>query len=666
MKRSKFIPLLLLLALALPLHAQFNTDRITAIGRNALYFEDYVLSIQYFNQVIRVKPYLPDPYQLRAIAKLQLGDYHGAMTDVEQAIRLNPFQHSYFYTRGFIYSRLDSLQKAEDDFTKALSLSPDHRSYVLMRADVRAKEQKYDSAMADLDYLLLREPKSASLHFEKGIVCLNAKDTTCALQSFETATRYDTQNPQTWSALGLVHLIRGENSEALNAYNRSVRLGTKWAGDYTNRGLCHYRLHNYRAALADYDEAIHLEPHNARTYFNRAMLRQELGDYNSALTDYNTAISMEPEDVELRYQRGTLLMQLRQWKDALADFDALIGRYPTFLPSYYLASQAAQSMGKSKDAYRYKKTAYDLEQQHDSIARSGSTPNTGAQVAATQTKSRDKRKEFSNQTAQARDDWNEDEYNANARGDVQNRYTDVVNTPNIVLSYYDNSPAIRRNPYSHMLLEELNRSKQLPSVLKFTTHELALTAEMINRHFAEISQLTEQIDMLRGTNDPRLPKLFFARAVEDALVQDYVSAIEDCTQAIRLNPKDKNIIPTFCRANWRFKLLEYQRSTGEITQATAIDFEIMLRDYDYIIKEQPDFIYAAYNKANMLCIQRNFKEAILHYNLAIENEPDFAEAYFNRGLTYIYTGENELGLADLSHAGELGIYQAYNLITRFQ
>ena len=29
--------------------AQINTDRVMAIGRNALYFEDYVLSIQYFN-----------------------------------------------------------------------------------------------------------------------------------------------------------------------------------------------------------------------------------------------------------------------------------------------------------------------------------------------------------------------------------------------------------------------------------------------------------------------------------------------------------------------------------------------------------------------------------------------------------------------------------------
>ncbi len=42
------------------LYAQINTERVMTIARNALYFEDYVLSIQYFNQVINAKPYLYD------------------------------------------------------------------------------------------------------------------------------------------------------------------------------------------------------------------------------------------------------------------------------------------------------------------------------------------------------------------------------------------------------------------------------------------------------------------------------------------------------------------------------------------------------------------------------------------------------------------------------
>ena len=97
-----------------------------------------------------------------------------------------------------------------------------------------------------------------------------------------------------------------------------------------------------------------------------------------------------------------------------------------------------------------------------------------------------------------------------------------------------------------------------------------------------------------------------------------------------------------------------------------MDFDIMLRDYDHVLRLQPDFVFALYNKANILCAQKEYKDAIDYYTRAIRLDADFAEAYFNRGLTYIYTGENEKGLADLSKAGELGIYQAYNMITRFK
>ena len=50
--------------------SQINTDRVMTIGKNALYFEDYVLSIQYFNQVIGAKPYLAEPYFYRGLAKM--------------------------------------------------------------------------------------------------------------------------------------------------------------------------------------------------------------------------------------------------------------------------------------------------------------------------------------------------------------------------------------------------------------------------------------------------------------------------------------------------------------------------------------------------------------------------------------------------------------------
>ena len=71
--------------------AQINTDQVMRIGRNSLAFDDYVLAIQYFNQVIQVKPYLAKPYFYRGVAKYNLDDFRGAETDASLCIERNPF-----------------------------------------------------------------------------------------------------------------------------------------------------------------------------------------------------------------------------------------------------------------------------------------------------------------------------------------------------------------------------------------------------------------------------------------------------------------------------------------------------------------------------------------------------------------------------------------------
>jgi tetratricopeptide (TPR) repeat protein len=107
-------------------HAQLNTNRIMQIGRNALYFEDYVLSIQYFNRVINVKPYLADPYYYRAIAKFYLDDISGAGKDCDIALDINPFIIGAYNLRGIIRLRKGESEDALSDFTKGLEIEPDN------------------------------------------------------------------------------------------------------------------------------------------------------------------------------------------------------------------------------------------------------------------------------------------------------------------------------------------------------------------------------------------------------------------------------------------------------------------------------------------------------------------------------------------------------------
>ena len=52
---------------------------------------------------------------------------------------------------------------------------------------------------------------------------------------------------------------------------------------------------------------------------------------------------------------------------------------------------------------------------------------------------------------------------------------------------------------------------------------------------------------------------------------------------------------------------------------------------------------------------KDYRAAIVDYDRAIQLDPKFADAYFNRGLTHIFLGNNRQGIQDLSKAGELGL-----------
>ena len=101
------------------LYAQINTERVMTIARNALYFEDYVLSIQYFNQVINAKPYLYEPYFFRGLAKINLDDYQGAESDCDAAIQRNPFVVGAYQIRGLARIRQNKFDEAIEDYKTA-------------------------------------------------------------------------------------------------------------------------------------------------------------------------------------------------------------------------------------------------------------------------------------------------------------------------------------------------------------------------------------------------------------------------------------------------------------------------------------------------------------------------------------------------------------------
>lgn len=96
-----------------------------------------------------------------------------------------------------------------------------------------------------------------------------------------------------------------------------------------------------------------------------------------------------------------------------------------------------------------------------------------------------------------------------------------------------------------------------------------------------------------------------------------------------------------------------------------MDYSLVLEGNNKCLEIDPEFVFAMFNIANVYAKSGEIQKAIDMYTKVLEVDKDIAEAYFNRGLLYIYQGNRSAANVDLSKAGELGLTDSYSIIKRY-
>ncbi|MBR3859139.1 MAG: tetratricopeptide repeat protein [Bacteroidaceae bacterium] len=655
--------------------AQVNTDHMMRVGRNALYYSDYVLSIQYFNQVVSAKPYLYEPYFFRGLAKYYLDDYTGAEADCSEAISRNPFVVDCYQLRGLARVSLGKFSEAVDDYRNALRHAPEHEGLWHNLALCYANLKDYDAAVGVLDTMLRIVPGYAPALNMRAQVHIQQEDTVAALTDLEASLKINRYDSEVYATRALVYLQQERYEDAEDDLTYAIHLNPK-SHYYINRALTRYYRQELRGAMSDYDLAIDLEPDNVLGHYNRGLLRAQVGDDNRAIEDFSVVIEYEPDNTMAVFNRALLLMQTGDLDGAEADLDRVLEEYPKFLYGYECRADVYRKQGRLKEAEADELVVLRAQMEEQNRLLAG-TSGVAADEETDEEEASDTRKESDKNIRKYRrlvvadDAVGESEFSSAYRGKVQNRNVYVTLQPLFALTYYKKDSEVGRIVHYHRYLESINRSRELPLPLIVTASEQALDEEQIAFHFRDIDVQTAKF-----STDREEAIGYFTRGIDFYLVQDHDAAINDFTQAIIA---DGTLwLSYYARAVVRYKQVEMEHADNEssaghvssspvdfMVDARLNDFQLILADLNKAVDLAPDFAYTYYNRGNILSQLKDYRAAIVNYNEAIDLEPNLAEAYYNRGLTYIFLGENARGVADLSKAGELGLYSAYNLIKRF-
>jgi tetratricopeptide (TPR) repeat protein len=598
----------------------------------------------------------------RGIAKYNLGDVRGAQKDFDTAVRLNPVFTSGYHYRAITRSRSGDYEKSLEDLEKAISLRPGFIGLYFSRGVTYFLSQQFEAAVKDFNKYIRKEPKDPSAYLNRGASYLFLGDTLKAFTDYNKAIKLDRFDPEGYVRRGRLHAARGSLDDAIADMNEAISLDPDNTFAYFNRALMYADKQDLNAAMADLDKVLELEPGNALTLYNRALLRAQVGDYQHALEDMDRVVNINPGNVLAYYNRAAFFAGLDRYEDALEDYDKAIELYPDFAKAYMNRSWVELQLGHvkaSKEDYRtavrkvqeYRaKVGEDKESFADTTKKYSALLSLDADFA---------KKDFDDELLQHRDiDIN-----------LRPLYKFVMSG-----SRDDTRYALERK-YDNALLNRFESTSPVPVTIT-------------NSGFSDDILQRDSLDALLYGSSGAASRMEFLKALDDISQKSFNSALNHYDNAIDA-PSDEQFSSAYKayyylnRGVLRAEMIDFIASMEVNVQTLSMDDKgntrARVRDkvnntYDYsealadmeeaakILKDLP---YVHFNLGNLYCLSSQLVKAIDSYSTAIALYPYLGDAYFNRALVLIYVKDKEKGCIDLSRAGELGVDEAYSVISKY-
>lgn len=648
------VAILSLFVSALPSRAQVNAEQVTAIGRNVLSMDDYMLAIHYFNLAIRAKDYLAEPYYLRAIAKMKLDDLRGAEADCSTAISRSKFMTEAYKLRGFVRQQMGQDSLAIEDFNFGLRQNPSDREFLFYKAVAEINLKHYDRADSTLGRLIEANPKfyeavtaRAQLRFEKG-------DTIGALDDIERTLKLSKSQDFPYALKAQIYADRQEWPQAIEAMDEVVRLYPERPELYINRAFLKYKGDDYFGAMSDYNETLHLDPYNTAALFNRGLLRFEVMELDGAAEDFSKVLDLDGNNFHALYNRALVYLSAKEYAKAEPDVKSILQRYPRYYPAYYVLAQIRHERGDEKGAVKNMLIADDIVRRY--VANPQKNPLDRPTIddkandrgfKASEEESEEEIMDRFNQLVTAEVDHQAAlSFNDKYKGRVQDRETSLAPEPLFHLSLTEPAQSLKAVSNYFKELGELNSRNYISERIFLKEDNLPMSQQEIEEAFSLIEKYTNAL----ASPNPRAID-YIARGVVYSMLRNYESAQSDFDKALQLMPD--YTVALMGKGFAAAMLLQSDKDASPLA---------VIKIYEKALTRNPMLVYAWFNKGNLYYEYEDYRLAEESFSKAIEINEELGVAYYNRGLARMQLGKRNEAFSDFSKAGELGILQGYRVM----
>lgn len=622
-------------------YSQYDVNNIMTKANKCLNDGKNLEAIRYLNKVVIADNVHPFAYLLRGIAKYNLKDYRGAINDFNKSIEIDPFSaHGYHY-RGLAFSQIGNNKQAFNDIDKALTLDSLNANLYLGKGILYANNQNFKKAQEEFSQAIKYDKTNINAYFNRGIMLLALNDTTGALNDINRVIRMNPFYADAYIRRGSIKEETDNLKEALDDFDRALKIDDNNPLTYFYRGNIYLKRKKYQKALSDYDKVLSIDSENSLTLFNRALLKTEIGDYDGAIADYEKILTIDTENITVLFNKGCVEYETESYIAAEESFTQAIDNYPVFVKAYLNRGYARKKLGKEKLAYT------DINKAKQISKEIGLADSLGYAASDSLQKHFDKLAKFTgsfsfnpeNDFSAIKDRKSKKAFRLNSL-----LFADSLNNNEEIEAYKVLNPSIKKEKYKNMLLFIPNNNQILQT--NNNSEILKYFSEGISNQIEGNYKIAENAYIKCIEIDSSFYPAIFNIAVLKEKMEENNAYLTKFTNTINIQ-NNKAV---------------YQKEQNDAPKA---NYESVLEFYNYTVKQNPSSGFAYYNRANLKSKMQNLQGAISDYTFAINLEKDFAEAYYNRGVSYIEEGLSEKGCIDLSKAGQMGIKEAYEIINAF-
>jgi tetratricopeptide (TPR) repeat protein len=151
--------------------------------------------------------------------------FKDAATILRQAVALAPDKYEANYVLGLVYFYMQNIDDAKSHLLKAFEANPDSSNVGIILSQIYGSTQEFDKAKEVLDKLLEYPKYTDEARVILSMVLTMMKDHEAALEQYEMASKYASDNPQFFEAYGasLIALDRYKEAESVLVKARSMK-----------------------------------------------------------------------------------------------------------------------------------------------------------------------------------------------------------------------------------------------------------------------------------------------------------------------------------------------------------------------------------------------------------------------------------------------------------